>query len=114
MPSPAFPTPRTLWTLTCFLPGVLASTVGVRLDHLGDRPAPPPLPPVAQVLRDPCPRPDRPPTPTLGSLAVFSVRQEAALSTCEARKDAAVALLDAEAAALRPSPPPRPSWWKVW
>ena len=65
------------------------------------------------MLRDPCPRPDRPSAPTLGVLAVFSVRQEAALSTCEARKDAAVALLDAEAAALRPPPPKRP-WWRVW
>ena len=69
---------------------------------------------MAQSLRDPCPRPDRPGAPDLGALAVFSVRQEAALSTCEARKDAAVALLDAEAAALRPAPPSKRPWWKVW
>lgn len=65
------------------------------------------------MLRNPCPRPDRPAAPTLGVLAVFSVRQEAALSTCEARKDAAVALLDAEAVALRPAAAKRP-WWRVW
>ena len=75
---------------------------------------PPPIPPVAQVLRDPCPRLDRPAAPTLGVLAVFSVRQEAALSTCEARKDAAVALLDAEAQALRPATTLKRPWWRVW
>jgi hypothetical protein len=48
------------------------------------------------VLRDPCPRPDRPPQPSVGELAAFSVRQEAAISVCEARKDAAVALIDAQ------------------
>ena len=69
---------------------------------------------MAQVLRDPCPRPDRPSAPALGTLAVFSVRQEAAISTCEARKDAAVALLDAEAVALRPVPVTKRRWWRVW
>ena len=111
MPSPAFPTPTTLWTLTCCLPGLLASTACATRPPAA---APPPLPPVAQVLRDPCPRPDRPAAPTLGMLAVFSVRQEAALSTCEARKDAAVALLDAEADALRPAAAPQRPWWRVW
>ncbi len=66
------------------------------------------------MLRDPCPRPDRPAAPTLGVLAVFSVRQEAAISTCEGRKDAAVALLDAEAVALRPAPVVKRPWWRVW
>ena len=66
------------------------------------------------MLRDPCPRPDRPAAPDLGALAVFSVRQEAALSTCEARKDAAVSLLDAQAAALRPASRARRPWWRAW
>ena len=70
---------------------------------------------MAAVLREPCPRPDRPQAPTLGALAVFSVRQEAALSTCEARKDAAVALVDAAAASvLAPSPKVKRPWWRVW
>ena len=62
------------------------------------------------MLREPCPRPDRPLAPTLGALALFSVRQEAALNTCEARKDAAVAVLDATAAALRPAPARGRAW----
>ncbi len=51
-------------------------------------------------LREPCPRPARPDAPTLGALALFSVRQEEAVAVCEGRKDAAVSLLDAAAAAL--------------
>ena len=38
----------------------------------------------------------------MGDLAAFSVRQEAALGVCEARKDAAVALIDAQARAAGP------------
>ena len=45
---------------------------------------------------------------------MFSVRQEAAISTCEARKDAVVALLDAEAVALRPAPAAKRPWWRPW
>ena len=54
------------------------------------------------MLRDPCPRPDRPAAPTVGELAAFSVRQEAAIGVCEARKDAVVALIDAQAKAAKP------------
>lgn len=70
---------------------------------------------MASVLRDPCPRPDRPAAPSVGELAAFSVRQEAALVVCEARKDAAVALIDAQAALIaRPASvaaKARP-WWR--
>lgn len=67
---------------------------------------------MAASLREPCPRPDRPPRPALGELALFSVRQEAALNICEARKDAAVALLEAVRETLRlPPAAPRP-WWR--
>lgn len=71
------------------------------------------------ALREPCPRPDRPETPSAGQLAGFSVRQESALSVCEARKDAAVAVIDAVnayaarlAAALAPGA--RRPWWRLW
>ena len=70
-------------------------------------------------LRDPCPRPSRPDAPGAGALAGFSVRQEAALSVCEGRKDAAIAVIDAVnayaarlAAAL--APPPGRAWWRLW
>ncbi len=111
MPSPASRTPRTLSTLLCLASGAALSTA------CATRPpatVPPPLPSVAQVLRDPCPRPDRPGAPGPGELAMFSVRQEAALSTCEARKDAAAALLDEEAVALRPVANAKRPWWRVW
>ena len=70
-------------------------------------------------LREPCPRPARPDAPSAGQLAGFSVRQEAALSVCEGRKDAAVAVIDAVnswaarlAAAL--ATPPQRAWWRLW
>lgn len=50
--------------------------------------------PVAEVLKAPCPRPARPDRPSVGDLAGFSVQQEAALSVCEARKDAAVQIIE--------------------
>lgn len=53
-------------------------------------------------------------SPSVGELAGFSVEQEAAISVCEMRKDAAVAtieahnrLADAPAASKRP-------WWRRW
>lgn len=71
---------------------------------------------MAASLRQPCPRPERPANPDVGGLAAFSVRQEGAESVCEARKDAAVAVIDAAnaiaaqlAAALKPKP-----WWRPW
>lgn len=72
--------------------------------------------PVADSLREPCPRPTRPQAPTVGDLAAFSVNQEASISVCEARKDAAVAVIDAHndmtqqlAKDLRPK-----HWWAFW
>lgn len=71
---------------------------------------------VAPSLRDPCPRPALPQAPTVGDLAAFSVNQEASISICEARKDTAVALIDAHtdmtrqlAADLAPR-----HWWVFW
>jgi hypothetical protein len=80
----------------------------------------PPLPmglkiPVAQSLREPCPRPEAE-FVTVGDLAAFTVRQEAAISICDARRGAAVATIDAAnamqaqfAKALKPKP-----WWHIW
>ena len=67
------------------------------------------------MLLQPCPRPDRPATPDAGALAAFSVRQEAAISVCEARKDAAVQALDAGDAALRAlAAAPARRLWPPW
>ena len=99
MPSSTLRKPKRPFRLTCCATGLLASTACATTP---EPPAPLPPIPVAQVLRDPCPRPDRPAAPTVGELAAFSVRQEAALGVCEARKDAAVALIDAQARAAKP------------
>ncbi len=99
MSSPTPRKPRLPFRWMFCAAGLLASTA------CATRPPPPaalPPIPVAQVLRDPCPRPDRPPAPNVGELAAFSVRQEAAIGVCEARKDAAVALIDAQAKAAKP------------
>ncbi len=99
MPSSTPRTPRLPFRLMCCATGLSASTA------CATRPPPPallPPIPVAQVLREPCPRPDRPAAPTVGELAAFSVRQEAALGVCEARKDAAVTLIDAQSRAAKP------------
>ncbi len=50
----------------------------------------------------------------MGALAAFSVRQEAAISVCEARKDAAVGVIDAANVALHAlaEPPVRRRWLK--
>lgn len=50
-----------------------------------------------ESLRAPCPRPDPSGVVTQADLLAFSLRQEAAIGACEARKDAAMALLDAAA-----------------
>ena len=71
---------------------------------------------MAATLRAPCPRPDRPGAPDVGALAAFSLAQEAAISVCEARKDAAVAVIDAgdAAATALARPAARRPWWRVW
>ena len=70
--------------------------------------------PVAATLRAPCPRPDRPDAMDVGALAAFSIRQEAALNVCEARKDAAVGVIDAGNAALGALAKPAPRRWPPW
>ena len=65
------------------------------------------------MLRSACPRPDRPATPDAGALAAFSLRQEAAISVCEARKDAAVTVIDAGNAALASLAKPAARRWRL-
>lgn len=72
---------------------------------------------VPEVLRAPCPRPIRPAAPSVGELAGFSVEQEAAISGCELRKDAAVQVIDAYNAteeALSGALEPKRPWWRRW
>lgn len=60
------------------------------------------------------PAPVQPEAPSVGELAGFWVQQEAALSICEARKDAAVAVMEAYNRAAS-TPHGRASrWWRPW
>ena len=107
--------PMRPFPLMCSLLGLLASTACAPIQATSS--ATQLQIPVAASLRQPCPRPDRPTAPDVGALAAFSVRQEGAESVCEARKDAAVGVIDAAnsilaqvAAQLRPKP-----WWeRLW
>lgn len=67
---------------------------------------------VPSMLREACPRPARPDRPTVGELAGFSIEQEAAISVCDARRSAAVAIADAAGEAS--APVVKHSWWRIW
>lgn len=71
------------------------------------KPPPPVLIPVAETLREPCVGPPVEPVQTIGDLAVFSVRQEAVIAVCDARRAGAVALIDQRNAQVTPTP-----WWR--
>lgn len=74
----------------------------------GSRSPPPLTVPVSPLLREPCPRPERPAADglTVGLLALFSIRQEAAISVCDARRAALVETIDLAGKVTRPRP-----WW---
>ena|GEM_PF-6065965 len=66
--------------------------------------------PLAESLRGPCPKPSVD-FATLGDLAAFAIKQEAALSVCEAMKTALVQTIDVHnAAAASLARPPRRKW----
>ena len=79
--------------------------------------APPISIPISSLLREPCPRPPGYETAvTVGDLAAFSVRQEAAISVCNERRAAVVSVLDAYnsmAAQMAEKLKPRP-WWRLF
>ncbi len=64
---------------------------------------------VPPILREPCPRADVGPLETVGDLGALALRQEAALSVCDARREAVVAIVDAHRQTVDPKP-----WWKLW
>lgn len=51
--------------------------------------------PVPQSLREPCERPNPESVQTVGDLAAYSIRQDAAIKTCSSPGDALVSLIDA-------------------
>lgn len=64
------------------------------------QPSPPLLPP---SLTSPCPRPAPEAVQTVGDLAAFSVRQDAALIACDAKRAALVAIVQVK---------PKRGWWR--
>jgi hypothetical protein len=68
---------------------------------------------VPKSLRMPCRGPELPTsdTVTTGDIATFSILQEAALQTCDARREASISIIDAINAANREEPRP---WWRLW
>ena len=57
---------------------------------------------IPQSLRAPCDRAEVGPLATVGDLGSFAVRQEAALSVCDGRRSAIVAIVDGYAEVTRP------------
>jgi hypothetical protein len=55
-----------------------------------------------QTLRAPCDRAEVGPLASVGDLGSFAVRQEAALSVCDGRREAVVAIVDGYTAATKP------------
>ena len=54
----------------------------------------PTTPIVPQAFREPCKRPDPSSVATVGDLASFSIRQDAALSVCDSARSALVQIID--------------------
>ena len=65
----------------------------------------PPTLTIPQTFRTECSGPATDGVLTVGDLAAFSIRQEAALQTCEAKRAGLVALIDAAQPVKRP-------WWR--
>lgn len=59
------------------------------------------------AFRQPCVGPATDGVLTIGDLAAFSLRQEAELQACEAKRAGIVDLVDKGQKPLKP-------WWKVW
>lgn len=72
-------------------------------------PPKPVLIPVPETLREACVGPSHEDVRTAGDLAVFSVRQEAVIAVCDAKRAGAIALIDQRNAQVAPKP-----WWQVW
>lgn len=114
MTSLRLPAGRLLFLPACWIAGLALLT------GCATKPQPQPGPlvlTVPQTLRGPCPRPLRPRSPSVGELAGFSVEQEAAISACEGRKDAAVQMIDAHSASalvLAEAAKPKRAWWRLW
>ena len=64
---------------------------------------------VPPILREACPRADVGPLETVGDLGALALRQEAALTVCDGRRAAVVAIVDAHRQTVDPRP-----WWKLW
>lgn len=57
---------------------------------------------IPESLRSPCARADVGPLATVGDLGSLVIRQEAAVSVCDTRREAVVAIVDGYTAATKP------------
>jgi hypothetical protein len=64
---------------------------------------------IPPTFREPCARADLTALETVGDLGGLIVRQEAALSICDGRRAAAVAIIDAHTQVVTPKP-----WYEFW
>lgn len=64
---------------------------------------------VPPVLKEPCPRADVGPMETVGDLGALVLRQEAALTVCDGRREAVVAIVEAHRQTVDPRP-----WYRFW
>lgn len=68
---------------------------------------------VPETLRNKCHRPEVPANNevSIGELASFSILQEAAIETCDVRREALVTLVDTINDMNKTEPRP---WWRFW
>lgn len=70
-----------------------------------------PTPPLIQIppsLKAECERPDPSNVATIGDLAVFSLKQDAAIRVCDAKREAVIAIAEAS------QPKPRKKRFRLW
>ena len=63
--------------------------------------------PVPDTYREACERPDPSGVQTVGDLASYSLKQDASLKDCNAKRDGLVQIIDAANKAAKPKP-----WWR--
>ena len=64
---------------------------------------------IPPILHESCPRADVGPLATVGDMGALILREEAALTVCDGRRQALTAIVDAHAQIVKPRP-----WWRVW
>lgn len=64
---------------------------------------------IPPILRESCERADLGPLATVGDMGAMILREEAALTVCDGRRQALTAIVDAHARIVTSKP-----WWRFW